>query len=120
MLLLLLMLVLPAQALATALVPGCLASMPAGHDQYDYMDHSSAHGDHHGTSMLADRDSVQDSGHLPCPFCSGTCHAAGALTSMNANARLVLPDAGPPPLFYVSFHGFVADIPKRPPRAHLA
>ena len=120
MLLLLLVLVLPAQALATALVPACGAPMSAGHDQHGHMDHSSHHADHHGKGMLPEQASGESSAHVPCPFCAGTCHAAGALTSMNVTARFVLPDAGPPQLLYVSFHGFVADIPRRPPRAHLA
>ncbi|MFD1698206.1 hypothetical protein ACFSB1_02585 [Halopseudomonas phragmitis] len=113
----LLMLLLPTQALANALLPLCLASQ--AHEQsLDRADHAAAHAAGHGMHSGHDADDAPPALHLDCPLCAGSCHATGALTSPS-ELGVSLSPAAPAALLYSYFAGHVGDTPRRPPRNHL-
>lgn len=116
-LLCLLMLVLPAQALAGALIPLCLAALAHG-EQILVEEHRNyqGHAPHSAKALEQDGEHLGVNGsHVGCPLCASSCHTSGAVSSLSLNIPFV-PQVELALKAYVSFDGYIADIPRRPPR----
>lgn len=118
-LLYLLMLVLPLQVMAAAVMPLCMTSPAhtehaAGQESQD--DHAHGHSIHAATSAEHQpQDHAAEGSHAGCSICASSCHSCGALSSLSLTIPL-MPRAETAPGTYQSFNGHIADIPRRPPR----
>lgn len=110
----LMMLIIPAQAVAGAVSSACGAAASVQQQS----DMSSEHAGHHGMVQEAGADNT-GMPHIGCVLCASSCHGVSALTS--ANVTLL-----PTPLAVLGYAGdyryFAGQTPeplKRPPRSFL-
>ena len=110
----LMILMIPAQAIAGVFSAHCTATPDSVHTQHM----ASEHGDHPGSTNQAD-EVTKDTVHSGCLLCAVSCHGISALTSRNNDPFATLASAlsvRPDPLMFV---GQNPEPPQRPPRTAL-
>ncbi len=110
-----LMLLLPLQVMAAAAMPLCMSGQ-ALTEQEPKDDRSHSHTLHAGVANEHQpHDHAAEDSHAGCSICASSCHTCGALSSLGLTIRLI-PEAETAAGSYQSFNGYIADIPRRPPR----
>ncbi|MBQ0742459.1 MAG: hypothetical protein KBT85_04095 [Pseudomonas sp.] len=109
----LMILIIPAQAVAGAFSPSCAATPPATQQSEMPADHA-----HHSMAEQTHDDAGQGM-HSGCVLCAVSCHGISALTSCNSEPLAVLAPVLSGLPAYLLFAGQTPEPLKRPPRTVL-